>query len=102
MPRPAATKRVVFGDRDYAATDIVHILRMREQRDYSQIWCSGLTAESSRMKPRIQAPLHSYHLTVLHPAVEPDTLPPLVVNVQVSNDLERLCLIKNLPTRDRQ
>jgi hypothetical protein len=44
MPRPAATKRVVFGDRDYAATDIVHILRMREQRDYSSIDTFGVVS----------------------------------------------------------
>jgi hypothetical protein len=41
MPRAAATKRVVFGGRDSAATDIVHILRMREQRDHSQIEFRG-------------------------------------------------------------
>ena len=37
MPPRAATERVVFGDRENAANVIVHIWRMREQRNRTEI-----------------------------------------------------------------
>jgi hypothetical protein len=37
MPRLAVTDRAVFGDRENAAAVIVHIWRMREQRNRTEI-----------------------------------------------------------------